>query len=475
MRGEAASAPVGVLVVGGGPAGLAPLLAASARGLLPELLSQGLVVVERSDRIGDGRLGGYVINSDSSAQTFLSCLSGRHDSRIADLASHPVALEIARFGGETVPLALVGTLLRLVGAALADIIAEAPAGRVMTGYEAVGTRERADGRWATRLRRLADGEVTEIVSRTIVIATGGQQSDSWLVRTEIGGQPLLPAYGDRLLRSDHAMTQDGLADIARRLSAVPAPKVAVIGGASSAIACLRVLLEPDRLPPDATITLMHRSRLTLFYPSAEAAMADGYTAFGLDDICPVSGFVFRFGGLRFDSRALARRLLGLDAVAADARLHLHPLQPSDGVVTHEMAEAWGHDRRVLDRADLIVCCVGYRPRGLPVHDVDGSPLALAMHRPDGVLAGSGCEVLDAADEPVDGLFAIGLAAGFRPGKAMGGEPSFRGQINGLWLWQNDTGLLLAERLLAILRLQPRLAMAIRRAAGDGVPGGVAAA
>ena len=472
MTGGAQAVQAGTLVVGGGPAGLAPLLAASARGLLPEMLSHGLVVVERSDRIGDGRLGGYVINSDSSAQTFLSCLDGRHDPRIADLANHPVTLEIARFGIETVPLALVGTLLRLIGTALAEIIAEAPGGRVMTGYEAIRTRRRPDGDWTTRLRRLADGRVTDVVSRAIVIATGGRQPDGLLGETRIGGQPLLPTHGDRLLRSDHAMTAAGTADIAGRLSAIPAPRIVVIGGASSAIACLRMLLEPNRLPADATVTLMHRSRLTLFYPSAEAAMADGYTAFGRDDICPVSGFVFRFGGLRFDSRILARRLLGLDAAAPDPRLRLHRLQPADGPLTHELAEARGRDRRVLEQAHLIVSCTGYQPRGLPVRAVDGSPLPLDMHRRGGVLAGAGCDVLDAVGEPVGGLFAIGLAAGFRPGKAMGGEPSFQGQINGLWLWQNDTGLLLAERVLAVLRSSPGLAAAGDRV-GDGEPAEIA--
>ena len=440
----------GILVVGGGPAGLAPLIAASAQGLLPELLSHGLVLVERADRIGDGRLGEYVINSDSSAQTFLSCLSGEHDPRIRALASHPIALEIAEFGQGTVPLALVGELLRLVGAALGDIIAEAPAGQVMTGYEAMSARRQSGGGWSTKLRCLSSGRTLEVVSRAMLIATGGQQSDAWLEQTHVSGQPLLPVYADRLLRSDHAMTSEGLAIVAGRLASLPAPKVAVIGGASSAVACARVLLEPGRLPADSTVTLMHRSRLTLFYPSAEAALADGYTGFGLEDICPVSGFVFRFGGLRFDSRMLARGMLGLGDGSHDPRLRLHQMQSLDAAVTHDLVEAWDRDRRILDRADLIVSCIGYRPRALQLRDVDGSVLRLAADEPGGALVGPGCDVLDTSGEAVGGMFAIGLAAGFRPPKSLGGESSFRGQINGLWLWQNDIGLMIAERLLAAM-------------------------
>ena len=460
----------GVLVIGGGPAGLAPLIAASARGLLPDLLLHGLTVVERSDRLGDGRLGGYVINSDSSAQTFLSCLDGDHDPRIAALADHPVAQAIAALGRDTVPLALAGELLRLVGGALATVVAEAPAGRVMTGWEAMDTRRRLDGGWSTRLRCRSTGRTATVASRTVLIATGGEQTDGWLERTPVAGQPLLPHDRNRLLRSDHLLTAPGIAEATARLAAVPAPRVVLVGGASSALSCARVLLHPDRLSSGAEVTLMHRSRLTLFYPSAAAALADGYDAFGPEDVCPVSGFVFRFGGLRFDNRTLAMGALGIGG-APDPRLRLHRMRCPEGIATHEQGEEWGRDRLVLDRADLIVSCMGYRPRALPVLDVDGRALPLAADRPGGALVGPECDVLDGAGEPLGGMFGIGLAAGFRPGAALGGESSFNGQINGLWLWQNDIGLLIAERMLAMLRMpqgfSPMLEAGVAWRRGDG--------
>lgn len=58
-----------------------------------------------------------------------------------------------------------------------------------------------------------------------------------------------------------------------------------------------------------------------------------------------------------------------------------------------------------------------------------------------------CRVLDAHGAPIAGLFGIGLAAGFVPWGPLGGEPSFRGQANGLWLWQNDVGMMIVDRLL----------------------------
>ena len=59
-----------------------------------------------------------------------------------------------------------------------------------------------------------------------------------------------------------------------------------------------------------------------------------------------------------------------------------------------------------------------------------------------------CEVLDLHGRSVDGVYAIGLAAGFRPSGELGSEPRFSGQTNGLWLWQNGFGERIARRLLA---------------------------
>ena len=63
----------GVLIIGGGPAGLAPLLAAHRRGRLADLLEEGVTVVEQSGSVGEGTIGRWYINSDSTAFTFADC------------------------------------------------------------------------------------------------------------------------------------------------------------------------------------------------------------------------------------------------------------------------------------------------------------------------------------------------------------------------------------------------------------------
>ncbi len=429
------------LIVGGGPAGLAAVLAASQRRQLPDLLAGGLVMAERGASIGGGRIGRYAINSDSSAETFLSCVRANPEPRLAAMASSPVAKEIGGYGKGAVPLALVGRFMDALGDTLHEVIEAHPDGHVLTGHEALHTRRLASHGWSTCLRSTRTGQQMQVVSRSVVLATGGHQPEARLEQERVAGRALLPLYRGKLLQSDLALTAAGLTNIRRRLSGIRHPRIVVIGGSTSALACTRLLLTGLRhnFQPGA-ITLMHRRTLTVFYPSAEAARAENYTEFSPDDICPVSGFVFRFGGLRFDSRELAMQLRGIAGRAPENRVILHRLDAATGASPAE-------SRKALDDADLILCCLGYRPCALPVLDEHGSPVALHADQPGAALVGTQAGILDANGDEIPGLFGIGLAAGFKAHGTMGGEASFRGQMNGLWLWQNDVGALIFQRLL----------------------------
>ena len=73
------------------------------------------------------------------------------------------------------------------------------------------------------------------------------------------------------------------------------------------------------------LTVLTGGKFRIFYPNVEAALADGYTEFGADDICPVSGRVFRLSGFRLDSRELIMRARGIGGRPPEPRLQLHRL------------------------------------------------------------------------------------------------------------------------------------------------------
>ena len=427
-----------VLIVGGGPAGTALLTAASKHGRLADLARAGLTIVERDGAIGGGRLGRYAITSDSTAQTFLTAVANNPHPEIAGLATHPSARAVARYKEALgVPLVEVGPLLRATGDRLADIVT-ANGGHVLTGHEVVSARQREGGLWRVRLRCLVDGTERERLTRNLVIATGGHQPLDRLAAQVVAGEPLVAQAGDRLLQSDEVLAVGGFEMVADLLSAKRAPKIAVVGGSTSALTTIALLLKgrPSLALGADAITLLHRRPIRPFYLSADAAAAEGFTDYGPDDICPVSGFVYRLAGFRLEARDLVLRMLGVDGRVPDPRVALHRISGEDDAGA----------RRVIADADLVIAALGYRPRALPLETVDGRALPLAAHegRP---MVDRHCRVVGEDGAALAGLYGIGLAAGFVPWGRLGGEASFSGQANGLWLWQNDVGMMIVDQLL----------------------------
>jgi hypothetical protein len=336
-----------------------------------------------------------------------------------------------------VPLAEVGPLLRAIGDRLHLSIA-AYGGDVLTGQEVISARQQ-DGLWRVRLRDVATHAATERVARNMVIATGGHQPLDRLVTQQVAGIPLVELAGDRLIQSDSVLSRGGFEMVADLLSAKRAPRIAVIGGSTSALTTVALLLRGRPALPFGAggITLLHRRPLRPFYHSVEAAHAEGFTDFGPDDICPVSGFVYRLAGFRLDARDLVLRMLGIDGREPDPRVALHRVSGSDDAAA----------RATLARADLVVAALGYRPRALPLEQADGRALSLAAHA-GAPMVDDQCRVRDASGAPIPGLYGIGLAAGLVPHGKLGGEASFVGQANGLWLWQNDVGMMIVDQLLA---------------------------
>ena len=423
-----------VVIVGGGPAGTALLDAATKRGLLPRL-ANGLVMIEREAALGGGRLGRYAITSDSTATTFLTAVKDNAHPELAALETHPVGRAVRRYGdSEGVPLVEAGPLLRTMGTRLHGLV-EQHGGDVLTGHSVLGAT-RSGGLWRVRVRRLADGHEFDQLTHQLVVATGGHQPLDRLATQTVAGVRLQDVAGDRLMQSDDVLSLGGMEKVADVLAGKRSPRIAVIGGSTSALATIFLLLKSRPALPFGAggVTLLHRRPLRPFYPSVDAAQAEGFTDFGPDDICPVSGFVYRLGGFRLEARELVLRMLGVDGRTPDPRVATHRIEGDDLAA-----------RAILRDADLVIAALGYRPFALPLADAEG-PIALAAHR-GAAMVDRHCRIVADDGRPVPGVFGIGLAAGFVPWGAMGGEKSFVGQANGLWQWQNDVGLMIVDQLL----------------------------
>jgi hypothetical protein len=107
--------------------------------------------------------------------------------------------------------------------------------------------------------------------------------------------------------------------------------------------------------------------------------------------------------------------------------------------------------QVLDAAHMIIPAFGYRPRTLPIFGPRAEPIRLFCEKGRHPLVDDTCRVLDEMGQPIPGYFGIGLASGFVPSGPLGGEPSFSGQTNGLWLYQNGVGGIILNGVLDRLR------------------------
>lgn len=428
------------LVVGGGPAGTALLTAASKSGALLPLAASGLAVVERDAVLGRGELGSYAITSDSTAETFLTAVKNNAHAGIAGVAEHHAGREVAAYAGKLgVPLARTTPFLEATGAQLAGLVAE-NGGVVATRSEVLDARHASDGTWSARVRNLVTGQERVMRTRSLVIATGGHQSPDELRAEQVAGMLLGDLAGDRLMPGDAFLRIGGLDQLRARIAERRAPRIAIVGGSTSALAAACLLLKAaPALPLGAgALALYHRRPLRPFYPSVEAAHADGFTDFGPQDICPLSGFVYRLAGFRLEARELVLRMLGVGGRAPDPRMVLRQIgQQDDAAIRAELAQA-----------DIVIGALGYRPRALPLYDANGARIALAADsgsRPR--LVDQQCRVIDAQGRVVPGVYGIGLASGHVPDGKLGGEASFSGKANGLWLWQNDIGQMIVDQLL----------------------------
>ncbi|MBB4097067.1 aminotransferase class I/II-fold pyridoxal phosphate-dependent enzyme [Sphingomonas kyeonggiensis] len=424
------------VLIGGGPAGIAFLISASKKGKLREL-GASLAVVERGPSLGAGELPGYAITSDSTAETFLSAVKDNPEPAIAALTDHPAAREIAQYVGKLgVPLHRTAPFLEAMGERVGAVVAEA-GGHVLTGHEVLDSRRTPAGLWQTRIRNRATGAERDLLSENIVIATGGYQSESNVTAASVAGAPLGEQVGTRLMLCDDMLRTGGIDRLRERIAGKRAPRIAIIGASTSAIASAVLLLKSDIPFGAESLVLLHREDLRPWYPSAEAAHADGFTDFGPDDICPLSGFVYRLAGFRLEARELVLRMLRIGGRTPDPRVRLHQLAGPDPETAKLLAEA-----------DVVVAALGYRPHALPLLDATGNRIALTAHAPGRPrLADQLCRVTDAEGQPIPGAYGIGLAAGFVPEGRLGGEKSFKGKANGLWQWQNDVGQLIVDQLL----------------------------
>lgn len=424
------------LILGAGPGGTGPLIWAAQIGALQAWLDSGVALVDGNAAIG-GTLGQYIINSDSFGGSYLEFLDYRSAREAFEpLVRDPATHEIERMRRGFPPLSTVGQYFRQLGAILGRILADSDGGEFIPHASVRSLSYRTDGALMAEIAK-ANGGTVRIAAKTAILALGGRHdwAPHWTAEI-LPGVRLADYPAAKIMSSDLLFTAEGRQRAAALLGVAPSPRVAILGGSHSAFSAAWVMttLMPEVTFGEGDIAIFMRREPPIFYENREAAEADDYRVSSAN-ICPRTLRVHRLGGLRGDGRELWRRLTRRCDTVLEKRVVMRPLRDP---ALSPMAL-----RQYLDDAALIVTAFGYRARTVPIFDVRGRPITLSADQggpavdPDGRL-------LDASGQPLANLFGIGLGTGYRPLASMGGEASFTGQLNSLWLYQNDIGRVVYE-------------------------------
>lgn len=416
------------LILGAGPGGTGPLVWAAQQGTLKTWLASGVTVIDGTAAMG-GNLGRYIINSDSLGGVYLECLgSAPAREMLAPLAEDPVCRELEDMRRDFPPLAVVDRYLRRLGTVLTEVVAQSAGGEFLPNTAVRALHYRPDNSIAAEIVS-PDGQSTHIEARTAILALGGRQA--FRTAQIMPGVRLADFPADKIMSSDMLLTAEGRRRAVALVERASSRRVVILGGWHSAYSVAWVLttLTPELAFGTGDIRILARRQPPIFYETQAAAEADGYGVTPAD-ICPKTQRVHRLGGLRGDGREMWRRLTRRRGCLPEERVILMALD--------DPALSAAALRRQLDDAALIIPAFGYRSRTVPVFDACGRRVRL---RADfgGPAVGPDARLLRDDGQALANLFGVGLGTGYRPTGEMGGEPSFSGQANSLWLYQNHIG------------------------------------
>ena len=431
----------GCVVGGAGIAGMGFLFNALKSGILAELASDGLIVVDASDRPGTGTLGEYRITANSVGDVFIDCLRNPALREIFEpLEYSPAYWRIRGQAQSAPPLVDVGVLMAEASRLVLDHIVRhygVKIWRSTTITEVICD----DDDFCVRVE--TEGCARAIRCQALVLNLGGRQDPQHLI-DNLAAQQLPLSQGaniqsaDRLLRMNAVQLREVFAT-----ALASDGRISVVGGSHSAFSTLENLADALEFAGLRELTLIHRSPIRLFYEDAEQAAAAGYSYDPLRDVCPVSGRINRSGGLRYRALDIGREALSSGRIGKTG-VRVQMLQTEGGKPGEfEMARA------ALAESSVVVQCTGYQPRLPVLTHGDGRPIVLLESKGGLDSDACGCPI-DRTGRRLHGLHLFGLGAGLGVDPLLGSEPSFDGRIYGVWQFHHDASRVVIDAVVARL-------------------------
>ncbi|QXG34710.1 pyridine nucleotide-disulfide oxidoreductase [Pseudomonas viridiflava] len=432
----------GCVVGGAGLAGMGFLFNALKSGTLAEITASGLMVIDASDRPGTGALGQYRITANSVGDVFIDCLRDPALREIFEPLEYSPAYWRIRGQAQSAPqLSDVGQLMVEASRLVLEHLTRCYGVKVWHGTTITEVISEDD---EFCLKVETEGCARLVRCQTLVLNLGGRQDPQHLIDSLAQqGLSLSPATNiqsaDRLLRMNAVQLREVFA-----LALASGGRITVVGGSHSAFSMLENLADALEFAGLEELTLIHRTRIRLFYESAEQADAAGYVFDSQLDVCPVSGRINRSGGLRYRALDIGREALKHGRIGKTG-VRVQLLQTSDGP-----AGAFEKARLALAESCVVVQCSGYQPQLPVMRHGDGSLITLRETKGGLDSDQAGCP-MDQNGRRLKGLYLFGLGAGLGADPQLGSEPSFDGRIYGVWQFHHDASRVVIQAVMARLQ------------------------
>jgi hypothetical protein len=373
----------GCQFIGIGPGTLGVLIAADRLGLLTRILDQGVALVDRlpeCDLLGATGLA-YAIGSNSRGGELIAGVA--RDGFFADSLATIWGRKIQAAEDREVRLMTAARFFNRVARQACNLVQSHAAGRFFAENHVGSIVVEPGGRLRTRD---AEGQ-TIAVSRAIVISPGASQPVDGSPRLQrLDRKPDQPVFGsDQLLRH-------GGGAIVERLRAGTIRRVTIVGGSHSAFSTALTLVRRAgaHLKPGA-ITIVHKVVVRHFYGSLAEARSMRLNREPLD-VCPRTGVVNRFNGLRGEASAFSRCV----HAGEEPRVLLQAMRQS--------AE---HAKQAIAEADVLVDATGYDAPKIDFIGANGRLMSVERER--GFPVDSRNRLLQDDGTPISGVFVTGLA------------------------------------------------------------------
>lgn len=278
-----------ICIIGGGPACIA-LLCCMIKNNIFEKLKEQILILESSDKFGSGALKDYQIRSNSSLSSILEIVP----EFIKETWSETIQKLVKSVGYDTCYLPVIGLILEETGKYFSQHV------RVILNAKVIKITQDH-----VHTKNLC------FKCSKIISCIGGNLKTN---KNCISSQSFL--NGKETITSDNVL---------------------IIGGSHSAWSVAWKLIQ-NRFK--GQITMYSRTKIKVYCVNEEEAKAIGYEDYDKNDICPDTKSIFRFAGLRGDSKKI---WLIRNTIKNFSIVHEKPKHKHDVVV-----QAYGYQQNVIE-------------------------------------------------------------------------------------------------------------------------------